>query len=155
ATIPIVCAALLDPVGFKLIAGYAQPGSNVTGILYTASVGGLLFKWLDLALEMVPGSTRMGLLVNAIDAQGEWFTQFLKTAAASMAVRFVRVPVRLRDDLKAAFQTLKQDVQVAVVFPHALFLTEHRRIVDLAVSARLPTLYSRDYVEAGGLMSYG
>jgi len=155
ATVPIVCAALLDPVGFGLIAGYDRPGGNVTGILYTSSLG-IIFKWLDVALEMVPGATRLGLLVNAIDATSEWFTRFLKTAAASMPVRFVPAQVRLRDDLEAAFQALKrEDVQVLVVFPNALFFTEHRRIVDLAVSARLPTLYDRDYVEAGGLMSYG
>src|SRR5205823_8948646 len=93
ATIPIICAALVDPVGFKLIAGYDRPGGNVTGILYTWDLG-LAFKWLDVALEMVPGATRMGLLVNAIDATSAWFTQFLKTAAASMPVKFVPVEVR-------------------------------------------------------------
>jgi putative ABC transport system substrate-binding protein len=156
ATVPIVCAGLLDPVGFGLIAGYDRPGGNVTGILHTAGLGGLLFKWLDVALEMVPGAIRMGLLVNAIDATSEWFTRFLKTASASMPVRFVPVQVHLPDDLDTAFQALKrEDVQVLVVFPNTLFFTEHRRIADLAASARLPTLYDRDYVEAGGLMSYG
>jgi putative tryptophan/tyrosine transport system substrate-binding protein len=155
-TIPIVCAGLLDPVGFGLIAGYAQPGSNVTGILYTASVGSVLFKWLDVALEMVPGATKMGLLVNARDATSEWFTQFLKTASTSMPVRFVPVPAHQPNDLNAAFQALKrEDVQVLVVIPNALFANEHRRIAELATSARLPTLYDRDYVEVGGLMSYG
>src|SRR5262245_10585208 len=74
-TIPIVCAGLVDPVGSGLIAGYAQPGGNVTGILYDA--GSVLFKWLDVALEMVPGATKMGLLVNTRDATSEWFTRFL------------------------------------------------------------------------------
>jgi putative ABC transport system substrate-binding protein len=145
--IPIVCAALLDPVGFRLIAGYDQPGSNVTGILYTASLGSVLFKWLDVALEMVPGATKMGLLVNAIDATSEWFTRFLKTASASMPVRFVPVPVDQPDDLNAAFQALKrEDVQVLVVIPNAFFANGRRRIAELAASVRLPT---------GGLMSYG
>jgi ABC-type uncharacterized transport system substrate-binding protein len=146
----------LDPVGFGLVAGYAQPGGNVTGILYTFGLG-LLFKWLDVALEMVAGAIRVGLLVNAAEATSAWFPRFLKTAAASMPVRFVPVEVRLPDDLDTAFQTLKcGDVQVLVVLPNALFSTEHRRIVELAASARLPTLYyRRDYIEAGGLMSYG
>jgi putative ABC transport system substrate-binding protein len=155
ATIPIICAALLDPVGFGLVAGYARPGGNVTGILYTLDFG-ILWKWLDVALQMVPGAVRMGLLANAIDATRAWYPRFLKTAAASMPVRFVPVEVRLPDDLDAAFQKLKrEDVQVLVVLPNVLFSTERRRIVELATSARLPTLYDRDYVEAGGLMSYG
>jgi ABC-type uncharacterized transport system substrate-binding protein len=155
ATIPIIGAALLDPVGLGLVAGYARPGGNVTGILYVWDMG-IVYKWLDVALQMVPGAVRMGLLVNAVDATRASYTRFLKTAAASMPVRFVPVEVRLPDDLDAAFHKLKrEDVQVLVVLPSVLFFTEHQRIVELAMSARLPTLYDRDYVEAGGLMSFG
>jgi putative tryptophan/tyrosine transport system substrate-binding protein len=155
-TIPIVCSGLVDPVGSGLAASYARPGGNVTGIMYALDLGPA-FRWVDAALEMVPGASRMGLLVNASDATSAWYTQFLKTVRASVQVKFVPAEVSLPDELEPTFRALKrQDVRVLVVLPSALFFNEHQRIAELAASIRLPTLfYDRDYVEAGGLMSYG
>jgi putative ABC transport system substrate-binding protein len=154
-TIPIVNPTLTDPEGLGFITSMARPGGQVTGILLT--LDSLPAKLLQLMLEVVPSTSRIGILLNVNNPINVIFRRNTETAVTSFGRQLVRVEVRGPDDLDAAFQTLvRKRVDLALVPLDGLFLTERRRIAALAMSARLPTMYgSREYVEDGGLMSYG
>jgi putative ABC transport system substrate-binding protein len=157
-TIPIVGASLTDPVGFGLAASLARPGDQVTGILLTSdSPTFSAQKRLELALEVVPGARKIGLLVNVSNQSNAVYRRNLEAAAAARAVQLVPSEVRASDDLDAVFQALTRGhVEFVVVLEDGLFVSEHRRIVTLAAAARLPALYAyREFVDAGGLMTYG
>ncbi len=155
AAIPIVAANVTDPVGFGLVASHARPGGNVTGILPTLDT--LPEKQLALAAEVVRGTVKMGLLVNAGFQAHTIQRQGAEAAAAALAIKLVPVEVRLSDDLDAAFQSLARErVDNVLVLQDPLSLSERRRIAMLAIAARLPTMFGfREHVDAGGLMSYG
>jgi putative ABC transport system substrate-binding protein len=155
ATIPIVCVGLTDPEGFGFIASMARPGGQVTGILITLDT--LPAKLLQLELEVLPRTSRIGLLVNVSNPMHVNFRRYAETAAATFARKLVPVEVHLPDDLDAAFQTLVREcVDLGLVIYDPMFLLERRRIAALATAARLPTMYGlREHVKDGGLMSYG
>jgi putative tryptophan/tyrosine transport system substrate-binding protein len=155
ATIPIVNPALTDPVGFGLVASQARPGGQVTGIMATLDT--LLGKQLELALELVPGATRVGMLVNVSNPGNVFHLRTAEAAATALGVTLVSAEVRLAADIEPAFQTLAQQrAELLLIIPEALFFIERKQIVALAAAARLPTLYStREHTEDGGLMSYG
>jgi ABC-type uncharacterized transport system substrate-binding protein len=155
AAIPIVAPAVTDPVAFGLVASHARPGGNVTGILATLDT--LPEKQLALAAEVIRGAVKMGMLVNAGFQPHAIMRQGTERAAAALAIKLVPVEVRLPDDLDAAFQSLaREHVEAVLVLQDPTSLAERRRIAMLAIAARLPTMFGfREYVEAGGLMSYG
>jgi putative tryptophan/tyrosine transport system substrate-binding protein len=155
AAIPIVAPAVTDPVAFGLVASHARPGGNVTGILATLDT--LPEKQLALAAEVIRGAVKMGMLVNAGFQPHAIMRQGTERAAAALAIKLVPVEVRLPDDLDAAFQSLARErVEAVLVLQDPTSLAERRRIAMLAIAARLPTMFGfREYVEAGGLMSYG
>jgi putative ABC transport system substrate-binding protein len=155
AAIPIVNPALTDPLGFGLVASQARPGGQVTGILTT--LDSLLGKQLELVLELVPGATRIGMLLNVSNPGNAFHLKTAEAVATALAVKLMSVEVRSPADIDAAFQTLAQQrPEILLIIPEALFLSERKRIVGLADGARLPTIYStREHVEDGGLMSYG
>jgi putative ABC transport system substrate-binding protein len=155
ATIPIVNVSLTNPEGFGFIESMARPGGQVTGILLT--LDSLPAKILQLVLEVLPSAARIGLLSNVSNPTHAVYLRNAETAAASFERKLVPVEVRLPDDLDSAFQTLvRERVDLLLVFPDAMFLTERRHIAALTAAARLPTMYGlREHVEAGGLMSYG
>src|SRR5262249_8693826 len=155
ATIPIVGVALTDPVGFGFATSIAHPGGQVTGIIYT--VDSLPGKQLQLVLEVLPGASKIGLLLNVSNPYASLYRRNAEAAAASFARKLVPVEVRVPDDLDAAFQAwVRERVDLGLVLPDSLFLSERRRIAGLATAARLPTTFGfREHVEDGGLMSYG
>jgi putative ABC transport system substrate-binding protein len=155
AAIPIVNPALTDPVGFGLVASQARPGGQVTGILTT--LDSLLGKQLELVLELIPGATRIGILVNVSNPGNAFHLRTAKAAASALGVELLSVEVRSPADIDAAFQTLAQQrAELLLIIPEALFLNERKRIVALAAGARLPTIYStREHIVEGGLISYG
>jgi putative tryptophan/tyrosine transport system substrate-binding protein len=155
AAIPIVNPALTDPVGFGLVESQARPGGQVTGIM--ATLDSLLGKQLELVRELVPGATRIGMLVNVSNPGNVFHLNAAKAAATALGITLVSIEVGLPVDIDAAFQTLVQErAELLLIIPEALFLNERKRIVALAATARLPTIYgSRDLAEAGGLISYG
>jgi putative ABC transport system substrate-binding protein len=155
ATIPIVGVSLTDPVGFGLAASLARPGAQVTGILIISD--GFATKQVELALEVVPGATRIGMLVNAGNQSNAVHRRNAEMATAALAVKLVAGEAHGPDDLDAAFQTLmREHAESVLVPPDGLFVSERQRIVTLAAAARLPALYPyREQVDAGGLMSYG
>ena len=155
ATIPIVGPGMTDPEGFGLIASIARPGGQVTGILLTLDT--LPAKQLQLALEVLPGASRIGLLSNVGNSTHAFYRRNAEASAATFGRKLVPVEVRVPDDLDAAFQALvRERVELGVLLPDAMFLGESRRIAALARAARLPTMHGfREHVEDGGLMSYG
>jgi putative tryptophan/tyrosine transport system substrate-binding protein len=153
--IPIVCPSLVDPVAGGLAASHARPGGNVTGMLFT--VEDLPSKQLALAAEMVPGTRKIGLLVNPGNPAHLPQRVNMEGAAATLGIHLAVLQATVPDDLHAAFETLARE-RTAIVFVinDGLFLSERKRIVLLATAARLPTMFSfREAVEDGGLMSYG
>jgi ABC-type uncharacterized transport system substrate-binding protein len=154
-SIPIVATALVDPVGSGLAASEARPGRQVTGILI--SLEPLPGKQLALALEVVPGTAKVGVLLNALNPTTAVYRAGIEAAAATLSIKLVSVEVRGSDDLDAAFQEfLREKVELVFVAQDSLLLSERARIATLATAARLPTMYGlREHVEAGGLICYG
>jgi putative ABC transport system substrate-binding protein len=154
-TIPIVSASLSDPIGLGLVASHNRPGGNVTGILIT--VDGLVGKQLELAREIVPGASRIGMLVNMRNPSNAVQRRDAEAAAPALGIDLVPVDVRSPEDVDAAFQTLTRERSAFVlVLADLIFVTGRRRIAEMAIAARLPTMYGlREFAEAGGLVSYG
>jgi putative ABC transport system substrate-binding protein len=141
--IPIVCAALLDPARTRI-------PEQVTGV--QATITGLAAKQLELLCELVPEIKRIGHLT---DAAGAALHEELAASARARNVTIVPMEVRTPADLVLAFETLARErVGAFLALGRAVVLNVPRRIVALAVNKRLPSLYgSREFVEAGGLMS--
>jgi putative ABC transport system substrate-binding protein len=154
ATVPIVCPLLENPVRVGLVASENQPGGNVTGLL--RYVDGLAGKQVELARELIPGVTRIGVLINSgnLDLTG-W--RDIETAGSALAVEVLPFEVGAPNDFDAAFAKLAgARVQAVVVLADPMFFSERRRIIISAAAARLPTIWStRVFAEDDGLLSYG
>ena len=154
--IPIVGVLVAAPVEFGLVKSIAHPGGNFTGLL--SSVGKLVPKQLELLQEVVPTATRIGVLFNASNPANSGGIPLLESDTASKPLlKLVPVGVRVPADIDTAFQAFAHDqVETVLVFQDALFSSNAKHIADLALTARLPTMFGfREQVEAGGLMSYG
>jgi putative ABC transport system substrate-binding protein len=118
---------------------HARPSGNVTGFL--VSVEGLPAKQLELAMEAVPGTKRIGLLINIEDiAAALAQRRGIENAAPAFGVEILAAEVRRPEDLVHAFQKL-QDAQALIVFRDSMLFSERNQIAALAKSARLPTIY--------------
>jgi len=155
ASIPIVAAILNDPVRLGLIASYARPGGNLTGIL--SQVEGLPGKQVEIAQELVPAITVIGVLANPANATHAYQRQEIETAAAAKGIKVIAAESRWKGDLEPVFKSLRaSEVRLAIVLRDNMFVSERQRIADLAMTMQLPTIGSQNsYVEAGGLISYG
>jgi putative ABC transport system substrate-binding protein len=153
--IPIVSWILIDPVARGLVASYARPGGNVTGILLTLDT--LPSKLLELTIEMIPGTVKIGLLGNPRSPATEVQRKGATAAAAALGVKLVPVEAEARGGLSSAFRTFAEaQVQAVFVLLDPMFFAEKREVASLALTARLPTVYGlRDHVLDGGLLSYG
>ena len=147
----IVATAMVDPVRFGLAASEARPGGHVTGILI--SLDALPGKQLALALEVVPGAAKVGVLMNALNPTTAVYRAGIEAGAGALPIKLVPVAVRGSDDLDAAFQEfLHEKVELVFVAQDSLLFQERVRLAGLATAARLPTMYGlREHVEAGGL----
>src|SRR5215831_44495 len=153
-TIPIVCPLLADPERLGLIKSDARPGGNVTGLLEW--VEGLPGKHLELVRDLIPGVTKIGLVVNPDNIHSLIQRRELETAAATKDIKIVSIEVRPQD-VDSIFPTLSRDqVDAVIVARDAMFYGERGRITASAMAVRLPTVYGfREHVDAGGLISYG
>jgi putative ABC transport system substrate-binding protein len=154
-TVPIVSAILNDPIREGVIASYAHPGGNVTGIMNT--IEGLPGKLLEITLELVPRVTRIGFLNNPenISTMVQW--REIETAAKGRGMQAKNREIRSVDDLPAAFNALAKDgVGAVIVSRDTVLLGAAPRIAELALAARLPTIAGQsEEVRAGELVSYG
>jgi putative tryptophan/tyrosine transport system substrate-binding protein len=154
-SIPIVAALLDDPVRMGLIASYARPGGNLTGI--AVNVEGLNTKQVELVSELVPGVAAVGLLVNPTNPTDLTQRQDIEAAGAAQGFKMTVAEASAKDDLDQAFRSLSDaGVQAVIVLRDAMMVGERRRVAALALAAHLPTVFGiHEHVEAGGLISYG
>jgi putative tryptophan/tyrosine transport system substrate-binding protein len=155
ASLPIVAAILNDPMRLGLIASYARPGGNVTGIL--SQVEGLPGKHVEIARELFPAVAVIGVLVNPENATHQYQREEVEAAAAKSAIKVIAAEARSKADLDAAFRVFDSaGVRVAVVLRDFVFSSEFQSIAELATTTRLATIGSQNaHVQAGGLISYG
>jgi putative ABC transport system substrate-binding protein len=156
STIPIVCPLLgADLARLGLVASQARPTENVTGVLYY--VEGLPGKLLEIAIEVVPGATRFGVLADLAGVANAALEHDVKAASTRSAVQIISVGIRSVDEIEPAFKTLVKDGIAGVIVPSSPTFSSARDLVaGLALTAGIPAVFSaREYVDAGGLVSYG
>jgi putative ABC transport system substrate-binding protein len=157
-TIPIVFVGATDPVTDGLVASLARPGGNATGSSNFAPE--LVGKRLELLTQAVPGISRVAVLwqPGAVPERAEKdMLKEAEVAARALGVRPQFVEARGPADVDRTFSDMTGARAGALtLLPSAMFVSERRRLVDLAAKNRLPAVYgSREFVDAGGLMSYG
>jgi len=154
-TVPIVFAVGQDPVRFGLVASLARPGGNLTGVNFFSTE--LAAKRLELLRELVPGAVRVAVLVNPANPNTETILRDVEAAARTMGLQIQVCNAGTIDEIDAGFATFARERPDAlVVAPDPLFLARRVQLVLLAASNKIPTTYGvRNYVEAGGLVSYG
>ena len=154
SVVPIVFALVDDPVGSGLVASLARPGGNVTGLsMQSADLAG---KQLALLREVVPGLRRVAIMANVDYPAAVQEMDEIQAAAGALGLDVATFEIRRAEDITPAFEALKGRAEALYVVGDALVMTHRVRINTLALSARLPTIFFlREYVEAGGLMSYG
>jgi putative ABC transport system substrate-binding protein len=154
-TIPIVVGVLADPVELGFATNDARPSGNVTGIM--PYVTGLPSKQLELARELVPSATRIGLIDDVIDPKAHPQRQEIEATGRSLNIEIVPAEVRTAADIDRAYQALASaGVQAVVVEQSGMLVLASKPLAEAAASKRLPTIYGyREHVEAGGLISYG
>ena len=154
-TIPIVMAASGDAVATGLVASLARPGGNVTGL--TALARELSGKRLELLKEAVPGLSRVAVLWNAANPDKARDLEETLVAARALGLQLQSLEARGPNDFESAFRAANSKRGGALfTLTDTLTITHQSRIVDLATKRGLPTLFqTRDFVDAGGLISYG
>jgi putative ABC transport system substrate-binding protein len=155
-TIPIAFIAAQDPVRLGLVASLARPGGNLTGINFFSSE--LVAKRLDLLHELLPRAVRVAVLVNPADAENTASTlRDVEAAARAIGLELQVLNASISREINAAFENLGRDRPDALFVGPNTFLTARRiQVVQLAAFHRIPAIYStRDFVEVGGLISYG
>jgi putative ABC transport system substrate-binding protein len=154
-SVPIVVAVSTDPVGQGFAQSLAHPGGNIAGI--ANSVDDTAPKQLEILASALPNLSRLGVLGNSVSPNVPVVMRNIGAAAQATNVALINVNVRDRDELDHAFALLMQErVQALIVISDVLVNQNRHRIAELATRHRLPSMFSiREYVEAGGLMSYG
>jgi putative ABC transport system substrate-binding protein len=155
-TIPIVMAASSDPVGTGFVASLARPGGNVTGLSNISPE--LSGKRLELLREVVPGLSRVAFLWNP-DVRGALFDyKETEVAARSLRLQLQSVEVSRAEDFGRAFSAITKERAQALITPagNPVGFANRGQIASFAQKNQLPSMYAqREYVDAGGLMSYG
>jgi len=155
-SIPIVMAASANALGEGLIASLAHPGGNITGMTFLAGPE-IAGKQLALLKELAPAAFNVAVLVNPTNRSHAAFVGELKTAARSLRAQLQVMEAPSAEQIDSAFAAMaKERAAALIVLTDSMFLGQQRRIPELAARSRLPALYSqREFVEAGGLISYG
>jgi putative tryptophan/tyrosine transport system substrate-binding protein len=154
SSIPIVFATAGDPVGSGIVASLARPGGNVTGLSGQAS--DTAGKRIELLREMTPGLEHLGVLTETGNAYAVLDVKEVHRAARSFNVQVQTVELGPSDKIDVAINSLKGRVQALYVLPIPRFYANRAQINVASIAARLPTMYViREYVQAGGLVSYG
>jgi putative tryptophan/tyrosine transport system substrate-binding protein len=155
ATIPIVFNTPDDPIGVGLVASFARPGGNATGVHQVNTALGA--KQLGLLRELVPSAARVGLLVNPKNTNAEVMTREVTTAASAIGVEIGVTQASDRSEIEAAFATLVRNrTDALVVGADSFFFGRRLQLATLATRHAIPAIYNaREFPEAGGLMSYG
>jgi len=154
SAIPIVFATAGDPIGSGLVATLARPGGNVTGISSQGSDAA--GKRLELLREVAPGLRRFAVLANLASSFPALELGEIQEASRTLGLEVSPFDIRRSQDIALAFEALKGHAEALYVVADPLVSTNRIRINTLALGLRLPTMHTvREFVEAGGLMSYG
>jgi putative ABC transport system substrate-binding protein len=155
-TIPIVFAAVADPIGSGFATSFAHPGGNITGFTSVdPTLGG---KWVELLKEIAPRTVRMALLFNSATAAApQFFMPSIQAAAASFAVEVSATPVHSKEEIEGVIAAQARTPRGGIIVMPDVFEAAHRGLI-IALAARygVPTIYfTRFFAESGGLISYG
>ncbi len=154
SVIPIVFATAGDPVGTGIVASLARPGGNVTGL--SSQSPDAAGKRLEVLREVVPGLRRLAILTDVANPFTKREVGEVRRAAGMLAMELDPIEIRRADDIAPGLDPSQLRAQALYVPAVPLFFANRARINSLALAARLPTIHLvREYVEAGGLMSYG
>jgi ABC-type uncharacterized transport system substrate-binding protein len=154
-TIPIVFSMGGDPVQLGLVASLNRPGGNVTGVSYLINM--MVVKQLELLRELIPKAAAIAFLVNPANANAESDTRAVQAAAQSLRQQLVVLEAGTESDLETIFAAfVRPQVGALVVSADAFLLSQHNRLIALTTRHALPAVYPvREFIAAGGLMSYG
>ena len=154
-TIPIIFAASFEPVEAGIVDSIARPGGNMTGMSWLSFE--LVGKRLELLKEAVPRVSRVAILSNPQHPGEQRELRETQSAARAMGMTLDYYQTRTKTEFEAAYEAIsKQNVNGLLVFPEAVTLANRLGIVDFATKRRLPSMLGwKEYVGAGGLMSYG
>jgi putative ABC transport system substrate-binding protein len=154
-TIPIVFATGGDPIALGLVASLSRPGGNMTGANFLG--GTLIANQFEVLHETTPKTALIGFLVNLTNPNTESETKNALAAAALVGQKLTIVQANTNSELETAFVTLvQQRAGALLVGPDPFFLRRRAKLVELAARQKIPAIYNlREYVAAGGLMSYG
>jgi putative ABC transport system substrate-binding protein len=151
--IPVVASAIADPIEAKVVASLAAPGGPVTGL--TSQVNELGAKRMELLKALAPGITRLGTIVNPDNPASLAAWKIIEQAAPDLKLKLEIIDVRTPEQLEAALEaSVKNGVDSLIIGIDPL--AQANQVVDFTLKARLPAAFAaRNYVEAGGLLSYG
>jgi putative tryptophan/tyrosine transport system substrate-binding protein len=154
SSIPIVFAAYSDPMASGLVESLARPGGNVTGL--TVQPSDLASKRVDLLREIVPNLRRLSALTNVAASGFLRETQGIRAAAAALNIEAEIFELRTADDIEPALAKLRGRTDALYVLSEPLVNANRAQILETVMAAKIPTMFGfREFVEAGGLMSYG
>jgi putative ABC transport system substrate-binding protein len=154
SVIPIVFVAVSDPVGTGLVASLARPGGNITGL--ADQISDTAGKKLEFLREVVSDLRRLAIMANVGNPASVLEMGEAQAAARKLGLEVTTSEIRRIDDIAPALEALRQRADALYLCPDPLMGTNRTRINILDVGARLPTMHAvREYVEAGGLISYG
>ena len=153
-TIPIIFT-LGDPLATGIVASYARPGGNVTGVTTVSTE--LSGKRLELLKEVVPNVSRVAVLFNPTNVGYPYALKETEAAAQSLALQLQTLEARSTKELTSAFSAIERArIGALVTLPDAMFFGQRQRVVELAGKSRLPAIFpEKDFVDVGGLMAYG
>jgi putative ABC transport system substrate-binding protein len=154
-TLPIVFAALVDPVGTGPVAGLSRPGGNMTGT--TIITRDVMAKRVQLLKEAVSAMSTVAIFWNPAHPHGPVQIKDAEAAAAQLGLKAQRVPVRKAEDVDSAFDTIGKRGFGLLITDDTLLVNQSERLAALAAERRLPAISGgfSAFVERGGLMSYG
>ena len=154
STIPIVFAVVADAVGAGLIANFARPGGNITGL--TSSSAELGGKRLELLKQVVPKASRVAVLYNPADRSNVLVLKQLQESVPTLGLTLQPLEVRESGEFESAFFAMTRERAHAMFGVAGALTNEHNKVlVDLAAKHRIPAMWGhRQFVDAGGLMSY-
>jgi len=154
-TIPIVFAGSNDPVSVGIVASFARPGGNITGL----TLGGpeLYGKRLEILKETIPTLSRVSILFDPTNASAELILNEIRTSARVLSLKIQPLEVRSGGDIDSALDAAtKARADALIILEHPAIILHLKRIMNLAAQNRFPTMYAdRERPEAGGFMSYG
>jgi ABC-type uncharacterized transport system substrate-binding protein len=155
STIPIVMASPGDPVASGLVESLARPGGNITGLSQIAPE--LAGKRLERLNDIVPTLSRVAVLWDPQDRGSALSWHEIQRPARQLGVQLQALEVRRANDLDHAFEEASRARAGALaIMPSPVFVTNLKRLADLAAESRLPSIFHlREFVDAGGLMAYG